>query len=854
GAAAVPTTRHVWEAASGRPPQGRIAGTATELAHGQPFFHWPIEVPEVFAAGGFDVMLGNPPWERIKLVEKEFFATRDRAIAEAPNKAAREHLIKALSAPDASEAKRSLARDWAAAKHSAECESKFLRESARYPLTAVGDINTYAVFAETFLKCISSIGRAGFIVPTGITTDDATSKFFSTLVGDRRLASVFDFENRAHIFSALHTKTKFCLLTLAGSQVSQTLLSFMATATESLSDARKVLRLTPEEIRLTNPNSATLTIFRSRADAELTLAIYRRVPVLIKQGPASEGNTWGLRFARLFDMTNDAPLFSVKSDSSKVPLYEAKMFWHFDHRWSSFEDGESVAPTEEQKKSASFQALPRYWISRAEATRRLADMSWNRLWLLACRNISDSRNERTFVASILPFCALGNSGSALFIDPKLLDKLPLLIANLNSLVFDYVAKQKIPGTNINYFMIEQLPALPPSAYSSRDINFIKPRVVELVYTAEDLKAFAVDFGFAAMTPSWNPQRRERIRAELDAYYAYLYGLTRRELEYVLDPKGVMGEDYPSESFRVLEENELRKFQEYRTKRLVLEAWDRFAADGTFDAARLREPQYIDRVAQELTATRAKLEQVEYDSKALLKLASATPKPTLFVEGITDAKIFEAAWAVFFPSEPMPVKVIAAGGTKEMGSLAGKGKALREVLGEQVVLVLADNDSAGRQLTEDGHVRKGGTWRRLPNGIHWCLLKPTATFAAAMKAHNVPPDYWPFTIEAAFPPALRRQAETAGAWRFSDKPQAELLTNAELAGRLFALKLGPEDDAYWYLMAPHPEAKDAFAAWVTDPKRCTDENYAAFEEIVRGLRALLARGNDSETTTRLRGAA
>jgi hypothetical protein len=124
----------------------------------------------------------------------------------------------------------------------------------------------------------------------------------------------------------------------------------------------------------------------------------------------------------------------------------------------------------------------------------------------------------------------------------------------------------------------------------------------------------------------------------------------------------------------------------------------------------------------------------------------------------------------------------------------------------------------------------------------------------MKAHNVPPDYWPFTIEAAFPPALRRQAETAGAWRFSDKPQAELLTNAELAGRLFALKLGPEDDAYWYLMAPHPEAKDAFAAWITDPKRCTDENYAAFEEIVRGLRALLTRGDDSETTTRLRGAA
>jgi hypothetical protein len=205
---------------------------------------------------------------------------------------------------------------------------------------------------------------------------------------------------------------------------------------------------------------------------------------------------------------------------------------------------------------------------------------------------------------------------------------------------------------------------------------------------------------------------------------------------------------------------------------------------------------------------------------------------------------------------MPVKVIAAGGTKEIGSLAGKGKALREVLGDKVVLVLADNDRAGRSLTEDGHVRKGGIWRQLQNGIHWCLLKPTASFAAAMKAHNVPAGYWPFTIEAAFPPALRRQAEAAGVLRFSGTPQAELLDNAELARHLFALvhKLGPDDDAYWYLMAPQPEAKDSFAAWVTAPEQRTEENYAAFEEIIRGLRGVLAQSDNSGATTRVRGAA
>ena len=177
----------------------------------------------------------------------------------------------------------------------------------------------------------------------------------------------------------------------------------------------------------------------------------------------------------------------------------------------------------------------------------------------------------------------------------------------------------------------------------------------------------------------------------------------------------------------------------------------------------------------------------------------------------------------------------------MGSLAGKGKALREILGEQLVLVLADNDSAGRALIDDGHIRKGGTWRQLQNGIHWCLLKPTEGFAAAMKTQAIPPAYWPFTVEAAFAPALRRQALAAGAYRFSGDLQAEFFENPEVARRLVSVlpKLGPDDDAYWYLMAPHHEAKEAFAAWVTAPERRTEENYAAFEEIVRGLRDLVA---------------
>jgi hypothetical protein len=132
--------------------------------------------------------------------------------------------------------------------------------------------------------------------------------------------------------------------------------------------------------------------------------------------------------------------------------------------------------------------------------------------------------------------------------------------------------------------LKQFPVLPPDRYSETDLAFIVPRVLELTFTAHDLQAWGQDLAAYDPRPAaeqgrpfvWSPERRAQLRAELDAHYARLYGLTRDELRYILDPKEVMGEDYPSETFRVLKESELRTFGEYRTRRLVLEAWDRLA--------------------------------------------------------------------------------------------------------------------------------------------------------------------------------------------------------------------------------------------------------------------------------------
>jgi hypothetical protein len=589
----------------------RLVERVKELAERLKLFHWELAFPKVFAGNnpGFDCVLGNPPWERIKLQEEEFFAQRDPEIANAQNKAARQKLIDALSHSNPA-----LTRTFEDAKHAAEAKSKFVRQSGRFPLTAMGDVNTYALFAEHFRSLISSNGRMGMIVPTGIATDDTTKQFFGDLVEKRAIASLFDFENREKLFPEVDSRMKFCLLTISGSQVAKSEFIFFATRIEHLRDPQRRFSLAAQEIALFNPNTHTMPVFRTRADAELTRKIYKSIPVLINEPLA--GNPWGISFAVMFHMSNDSGLFISEPREGYLPLYEAKLMWHFDHRWATY-DGDDVRElTFEEKSNTQFSIQPRYWVSRQDVNYRLAD--WDKNWLLGFRDITNATNERSLVMSVLSRVAVGNK-IPLVLSKQVIKYVACFLANSNSLPFDFIIRQKIAGTTLNFFIFKQFPFLPPSAYTPADIEYIAPRVLELVYTAWDIKAFADDLwkdggpgtenggknlqelfrlqweqnGAVTGRHEWNPPdwahiaedgipfppfkwdeaRRAQLRAELDAYYARLYGLTRDELRYILDPKDVYGPDFPGETFRVLKEKEIRLYGEYRTRRLVLEAWD-----------------------------------------------------------------------------------------------------------------------------------------------------------------------------------------------------------------------------------------------------------------------------------------
>ena len=607
-----------------------------EMADDYNFFHWHLEFPEVFGGsqinsnpdleGGFDVVLGNPPWERIKLQQKEFFASKAPEIAGAQTAAKRKEMIKELE-----EEGDPLYDEFQRAEHFSEALSTYVRESGRYDLSAHGDINTYQIFAGLVRQVVDGEGRVGVIVPSGIATDYYTQDYFNAIVNNRALVSLFDFENRDEIFHGVHRSYKFCLLTLTGQGTPEREIdfAFFLTQPEQLSEEDRHFTLTREELYTINPNTGTCPTFRSKRDAELTKRLYEAAPVLINED--EEANPWGISFLRMFDMSSDSDLFHTREElepeefelrgnrfvrrkETYLPLYEAKMFHQFDHRYASFDESGEASEILPAKKCDSHSVPePRYWVSEKGVLGRFGERALSQGWWVGLRKIARTTDVRTGIAALLPASGCGYSLNAFVTEGSGMETASLL-ANLGAFPSDFTLRKKLGGTNLAQFITKQLPIHPPERYTPGLLEYIVPRVLELTYTAWDLAAFADDVwseadadlqsaietqwqdnvqatggGHRGETPPewvehsdhageefphppfmWDEERRAHLRADLDGLYGHLYGLARNELAYILD------------TFPIVERQDKEEYGEYRTKRLVLEAYDRLAGTDLVD--------------------------------------------------------------------------------------------------------------------------------------------------------------------------------------------------------------------------------------------------------------------------------
>ncbi len=607
------------------PPE--LVRRVEELARRLNFLHWELAFPKVFAGDnpGFDCVLGNPPWDMLQLDPQEYFSVAAPEIAKAASNSIRERLISELENQNTA-----LYEKYLNDSHTTEAYQKFVHDSGKFRLTSYGRINLMSLFAELGRALVNSHGRLGIIVPTGIATDSFSQYFIADIVEKGNLVSLFDFENREGIFPAVDSRMKFCLLTLSGQKNDKIDFCFFATKVSQLFDPKRRFRLSIDEILLFNPNSKSIPVFRTTDDANITRKIYKTFPVLVDESKGID--PWGLRWLMMYLVNTDSGMFRTEtqliSDGftledklykrqgiSYVPMYEGRMVHVYNHRYATWKGSEygEFDPSNEQSVNTQ------YWVPLDETEERLQKRNYTYKWLFGIRRIARNTDERTVIGSLFPRVAATYGLYLIMTKIKDVNLHVALFGNVLSLVFDYLCRGALTQPSITFEVFKQLPILPPSAYAPADIAYIAPRVLELVYTAYDLRPFAEDMWnsddgqwttddgktlrdlfvaqweanrrdpesqsalkhfpppesarFPEVPFVWNETRRAQLRAELDAYYARLYGLTRDELRYILDPKEVHGEDFPGETFRVLKEKEIRLYGEFRTRRLVLEAWD-----------------------------------------------------------------------------------------------------------------------------------------------------------------------------------------------------------------------------------------------------------------------------------------
>jgi hypothetical protein len=583
------------EAAQMQSAAAAFVAETRALAAERRFFHWEPGFPGVWTdwssaapPGGFDAVIGNPPWDRMKLQEVEWFAARVPAIAHAQRASDRKRLIGELR-----QRGDLIAAGYDRASRTAETAARVARTAGVYPLLSGGDVNVYSLFVERALRLVRRDGIVGLLVPSGIAADLGAAKFFRGISTTGRLAALLDFENRRTtldlepFFPDVDSRFKFCAFVAGGPARTFDHADCAFFKQDAIAAEAEAFPLAPEDFAAVNPNTGTAPVFRTRRDAEITLGIYRRLPVLVDRRGEQPVSVWPVRYLRMFDMTNDSDKFRTAAELERLgayrvagqrwergeerwlPLMVGRTIHLFDHRAASVIENpnnlhnpfNSALTTSALHASPAYVPSPQFWISEAEI-----DWPDGLDWALAFRDIARPTDIRTSIAALVPKAGFGNTLPILppehdnDSDPYR-SNAPLLVANFCSLALDYVARQKVQSTHLNWYILEQLPVVPRGAFACRfgqrtAAEIVREDVLHLTYTAHDMAGFARDQGYDGPPFRWDEEDRLRRRARLDALFFHLYGLDRDDADYVLG------------TFPIVKREEEARWGRFRSRELI----------------------------------------------------------------------------------------------------------------------------------------------------------------------------------------------------------------------------------------------------------------------------------------------
>ncbi len=667
------TTGHVQDYLDRHERPAGMDVEVAELAVLRRFFHWHLAFPEVFDAsrgepnpltgwpGGFDVVLTNPPWGKVKVELVDWLKAHGLdaqvgAKASATKAAVKRWLRNALFGEEArygaqppaatgstaevaagaaaagypkGRPEKAMARELVADLFVAERYANYLRHCGRFPHASKGDVDLAAIFEEHVWALGRAGAHAGFLVPTTLLTGKTYAPMVKHLLegadgaacercpGGRvpgwALEHLYDFVNWQGLFPAVHRQYRFCVVALRrGAAPAELYTAFMLASVEEAAIPERCAQFEPGDIARINPNTRTFPLPRTRTDATLLKRAHERWPVLVDRARVKPGDVWlgpwQLRFATMFHMTNDSKLFHPfkdyrwacegrsgtgtdwlvlepatedgargKAPAKALPLYEGKLFHQFQHRYAEYALGKGDGwRTHERKVEATAQRVgvsalndPRWRVAfRWCVSTAHVEEWWDKRgievpgYLVTWRTVAMADNRRTLIATIVPPVAIGNSAN-FSVCGQCSIPFSLVTPVLDSIVVDFCLRRRTSTPNVNLFVVEQLPVPPPEAFEAACpwpsvrgetlLDFVAPRVLELVYTAYDLEPFARDMGYGGDPFAFDPVRRLELRCQLDALFFEMYGFDADDAAYVMktcfgwngqetDPRDVHGEE------------------------------------------------------------------------------------------------------------------------------------------------------------------------------------------------------------------------------------------------------------------------------------------------------------------------
>jgi hypothetical protein len=571
------TTQHLRDFVEGGAlPDGLLAAAKLLASHYQ-FFHWHLAFPEVAAQGGFDIMLGNPPWDTLSPDQREFFGKYVSGLRSMAPEEQETTINRLLGNP-------TIAAEWTVHCRELFAFVHFLKSSGVYTLYArgnlgKGDFNVYRMFVELVLRRIRLDGFGAMVVPGGLYGGANASAIRHHLFNECELRNIFGLINTTRgWFPEVDIDRFAAFAAKRGGRTSTISTKFGLSGPEDLS--RMAVEIEAEPIRQLAPDTYAIPDLRNTSELTTSRKMYASCPTF---GDRSQGPPFR-HYSREVDMGNDRELFT--DDPSGLPVYEGRMIDHFDHRAKTYQSGHgnSAVWVEREFGDSAKAIVPQWRVLPEKIPEKLGERCSQ--FRIGFGDVANPRNQRSFTATLIPPGVICGHKVPTFVFDAAHEwaYLPWL-AVANSFTMDWLARCRLTAPTMSYTLLDSLP-FPRPAFSDAFVQSVAPVVLRLVCTAPEMTPFwnrMAELGFVEPVTEGTvppnalvePNARATVRAELDAFIAArVFNLTAQELADLLD------------TFEAFRRSDQRAHKEFRTKRLILEA---FAAGANLSQSSATSP-------------------------------------------------------------------------------------------------------------------------------------------------------------------------------------------------------------------------------------------------------------------------